>query len=134
MFSRFSSLFTAMVAFTIVTAAMPDVERRTNPTTTVTVTTTSQPAPTSIPASQCSTGPVQCCNSLEEADSLPVATLLGLLGVVIQGVDVLVGITCSPLSVIGIGSNSCNAQAVCCQHNDVNGVVAIGCTPVNLNL
>ncbi|KAF4580785.1 hypothetical protein EYR38_003072 [Pleurotus pulmonarius] len=133
MFSRFSSLFTAMVAFTIVTAAMPDVERRTNPTT-VTVTTTAQPAPTSIPASQCTTGPVQCCNNLAKADSPLALTMLDPLNIVVQGVDVLVGITCLPLSVIGIGGISCSSQAVCCQNNNFNGLIAIGCTPVNLNL
>ncbi|KAK0200381.1 hydrophobin-251 [Desarmillaria ectypa] len=61
-------------------------------------------------------------------------TLLGLLGVVVGSVGVDVGITCSPLSVIGVGGNSCSAQTVCCANNSFNGVVAIGCTPINVGL
>lgn len=54
------------------------------------------PAPVS---SSCSTGPVQCCNSVQPASSSAVTTLLGLLGVVLQDVNVNVGITCSPITV-----------------------------------
>ncbi|EJC98287.1 hydrophobin-315, partial [Fomitiporia mediterranea MF3/22] len=86
------------------------------------------------PASQCNTGPIQCCNSVTSPDDPAASTLLGLLGVVVQGVDVLVGITCSPISVIGVGGNSCNAQPVCCENNSFNGLIAIGCVPVNINL
>ncbi|THU90097.1 fungal hydrophobin, partial [Dendrothele bispora CBS 962.96] len=84
-----------------------------------------------IPASQCNTGSIQCCNSA----SSPAATeLCGLLGIVVQDPNLLVGLTCNPISIIGIGGNSCNAQPVCCENNDFNGVVAIGCVPVNINL
>ncbi|TFK35244.1 fungal hydrophobin-domain-containing protein [Crucibulum laeve] len=89
---------------------------------------------TGIPASQCTTGPVQCCNSVQPASSTAVTTLFGLLGIVLQNLNVDVGLTCDPISVIGIGSNSCNAQAVCCENNSFHGLVAIGCTPVDLSL
>ncbi|KAJ3524072.1 hypothetical protein NMY22_g11165 [Coprinellus aureogranulatus] len=92
------------------------------------------PGGTPPPASQCNTGPIQCCNSVQAANTPAVATLLGLLGVVVQDVTALVGVTCSPLSVIGVGGNSCSAQPVCCTNNSFNGVVAIGCTPININL
>ncbi|RXW17268.1 hypothetical protein EST38_g8587 [Candolleomyces aberdarensis] len=82
---------------------------------------------------ECSTGPIQCCNSVQAAGAPAVATLLGLLGVVVQDANVPVGVTCSPISVIGVPGNSCNAQTVCCEDNTFNGVVAIGCTPININ-
>ncbi|KAK0187135.1 hydrophobin-251 [Armillaria mellea] len=84
----------------------------------------------------CTTGAVQCCQSVESSGSTSTltSTLLGLLGVVIGDVGVNVGLTCSPISVIGVGGNSCSAQTVCCSNNSFNGVVAIGCTPINVGL
>ncbi|KAF8204671.1 hydrophobin-251 [Pholiota molesta] len=29
---------------------------------------------------------------------------------------------------------SCSAQPVCCTNDSFNGVVALGCTPININL
>ncbi|KAF4614951.1 hypothetical protein D9613_003327 [Agrocybe pediades] len=86
------------------------------------------------PASQCNTGDLQCCSSVQSASSPSVAGLLGLLGVPLGSVTGLVGLTCSPITAIGIAGNSCSAQPVCCSNNTFNGVVALGCTPVNLNL
>ncbi|PPQ87946.1 hypothetical protein CVT25_001131 [Psilocybe cyanescens] len=87
-----------------------------------------------IPASQCNTGDLQCCNSAQAANSAAASAALGLLGIVVQDVTALVGLTCNPISVIGVGGNSCTAQPVCCTNNSFNGVVALGCTPVNINL
>ena len=56
--------------------------------------------PTPIPQSgQCNTGPVQCCQSTSPASDPATATLLGFLGIVAQGVDVPLGVTCSPITV-----------------------------------
>ncbi|KAF9005092.1 fungal hydrophobin-domain-containing protein [Cyathus striatus] len=101
---------------------------------TTTVTFTAPPTTTTIAPSQCNTGSIQCCDSVQSASSSAVSSLLGLLGVVIQDLTVLVGITCSPLSIVGIGGNSCTAQPVCCENNSFNGLIAIGCTPININL
>ncbi|EAU87425.1 CoH1 [Coprinopsis cinerea okayama7 len=90
------------------------------------------PAP--IPPSQCNTGPIQCCNAVTKASDPAAGVLLGLLGIVLQDLNVLVGLTCSPISIIGLPGNSCNAQPVCCQNNSFNGLIAIGCTPININL
>ncbi|THH11957.1 hypothetical protein EW146_g7871 [Bondarzewia mesenterica] len=88
-----------------------------------------------LPASQCNTGDLQCCNTVESASAPSAATLLGLLGIVLQGVDVLVGLTCTPITVIGLGSGAdCVQQPVCCENNNFNGLINIGCTPVNLGL
>ncbi|KAF8986972.1 fungal hydrophobin-domain-containing protein [Cyathus striatus] len=93
-------------------------------------------AATGIPASQCTgtTGSLQCCDSTGTASDASISKLLGLLGVVVQDITALVGVTCSPISVVGVSGNSCTAQLVCCTNNSFNGVVALGCSPVNLGL
>ncbi|KAF6756265.1 fungal hydrophobin-domain-containing protein [Ephemerocybe angulata] len=93
---------------------------------------TTPPAP--IPPSQCNTGPIQCCQDVQTAGSPDVTKIFAALGISVEDVNALVGLTCSPISVIGLPGNSCSAQPVCCTNNNFNGVVAIGCTPVNLNL
>ncbi|PBK59391.1 hydrophobin-domain-containing protein [Armillaria solidipes] len=82
------------------------------------------------------TGTAQCCGSTESASDVSsgVATLLGLLGVVVSDLTANVGVTCSPISVIGVGGTSCSSQAVCCDNNHYNGLVALGCTPLNVGL
>ncbi|KAK7027356.1 hypothetical protein VNI00_015319 [Paramarasmius palmivorus] len=83
---------------------------------------------------ECNTGPVQCCNDIKKADDPAVAELLETVGAKVQDVTAQIGVTCNPISVAGIGGNSCSAQTVCCEDNSFNGFVAIGCTPVNVNL
>ncbi|KAF8625344.1 hypothetical protein AX17_006886 [Amanita inopinata Kibby_2008] len=83
----------------------------------------------------CNTGPVQCCNSMHESNSAEATNLLALVGASVQGVTGSVGAQCSPLTVIGVsGGSNCNSQPVCCKNNNFNGLVAIGCSPINLNL
>ncbi|KAH9850882.1 fungal hydrophobin-domain-containing protein [Lenzites betulinus] len=95
---------------------------------------TPAPAPTA-PAggSSCSTGAIQCCESVQSANSAAVSPILGLLGVVLQDLNVPVGLTCSPISVVGVGgSNACSANTVCCENNSFGGLISIGCLPVEL--
>ena len=54
----------------------------------------------------CSTDDIQCCNSVEQSNSAAGSTLLGLLGIVLQGVAVPLGIGCTPISVVGVGSGA----------------------------
>ncbi|PAV14952.1 fungal hydrophobin [Pyrrhoderma noxium] len=76
-----------------------------------------------------------CCQSTSSASDPATAGLLGTLGVALEGVDVPIGVTCSPITVIGAGGGSnCASQPVCCENNSFNGVVALGCTPINLGL
>ncbi|KAK7449197.1 hypothetical protein VKT23_013343 [Stygiomarasmius scandens] len=89
---------------------------------------------TGQPASQCTTAPIQCCDSVETADSPSASKVLAGLGIVVQDVIALVGLTCTPISVIGVGGNSCSANPVCCENNSFNGVVSLGCVPVDLSL
>ncbi|PAV14910.1 hydrophobin [Pyrrhoderma noxium] len=101
------------------------------PSKTTTVTVTATPTPT---GGQCNTGPVQCCNSVEPASSGLVGTLLSLLGVVLEDLNIDIGVTCSPISIIGVGGSDCNASPVCCENNNFNGLIAIGCVPINISL
>ena len=94
------SKFSALLALPLLAAAVPQAADGVAGGTP----TTSSTAPTIAP-SQCNTGPIQCCNSVEKASNPAVSTLLGLLGIVLGDVDALVGVTCSPITVIGGGSS-----------------------------
>ena len=67
-------------------------------------------------------------NILLQASNPLVGILAGLLGVVLGPITALVGVNCSPISVIGVGGNSCNANPVCCTNN---AVVCIGIYALN---
>ncbi|KAF5350945.1 hypothetical protein D9757_013736 [Collybiopsis confluens] len=83
------------------------------------------------PGNTCSTGPIQCCNSVSSTSNPTIASLAGLLGIVLPAVNVAVGLLCSPISAIGIGGGACSAQAVCCEDNS-SSLISIGCLPVQL--
>ncbi|KJA28161.1 hypothetical protein HYPSUDRAFT_197683 [Hypholoma sublateritium FD-334 SS-4] len=101
--------------------------------TTLALATFAVAVPTSgSPSSQCNTGSVQCCNSLQDSSEFAAAGLLALLGVVVQDVTAQVGLTCTPVTAVGLGGNSCTQQAACCENNNFNGVIALGCNPINL--
>ncbi|KAH9950780.1 hydrophobin-domain-containing protein [Amylocystis lapponica] len=130
----FAPIYTIFVVFylALFAVAMPGGSPKSSPAPTKTVTVTS-PAPTSTSAGQCNTGSIQCCQSTEAANSPAGSLLLGLLGVVVQGVDVLLGLDCSPINVVGVGSgNTCDASPVCCEDNSVGNLISIGCVPVSL--
>ena len=94
--------YISLLALPILAAATPNPGAAGGvPTTTVSI----PPLPTGTqPASQCNTEKLQCCDSVQQSDSSSVSTLLGLLGVVLQGVAVPVGLTCNPITVIGAGN------------------------------
>ncbi|ESK88490.1 hydrophobin 1 [Moniliophthora roreri MCA 2997] len=100
----------------------------------LTVTSLATLAAATMPASQCTTLPIQCCNSVHNAWDPTASQLLGLLGILIQDMNVLVGISCTAISVIGIGGNSCTVHPLCCENNDFTPLIAIGCVPVDLSL
>lgn len=60
----------------------------------------------SAPSDQCNTGAIQCCNSVQEANSPSVAGLFGVLGIAVKDVTGQVGVTCSPITAVGIAGNS----------------------------
>ncbi|RXW12629.1 hypothetical protein EST38_g13225 [Candolleomyces aberdarensis] len=86
---------------------------------------------------QCNGGQVSCCNQVSEVSSVDKSTsiLLSLIGVDVGSLTGLVGSNCSPISALAIGSGaSCSTQQVCCQNNYYNGLVNVGCSPVNVAL
>ncbi|KAG2742137.1 hydrophobin-3 precursor, partial [Suillus brevipes Sb2] len=91
--------------------------------------------PLSLRDGQCNTGSIQCCqHSTSTSNYNKAAQILGLVPI---GADVAgsVGLSCSPISAVGTGSGaSCNQQPMCCSNNKMNGLVNVGCTPINLSL
>ncbi|CDO70108.1 hypothetical protein BN946_scf184806.g35 [Trametes cinnabarina] len=128
MFSRAVTAFYFVLSLAILAVAMPGGTLP-PPTTTVTATAI---APTAT-GDLCSTGPIQCCQSVGKADDPVMGLLLGLLGIVVDGVDALLGIQCSPIKIVGLGLDSaCSGNVVCCENNNIGGLISIGCIDIVL--
>jgi len=83
---------------------------------------------------ECSTGDQVCCNTFQKASSPQAQEALGALAAEI-GADVPIGLTCSPITALGLaGGSSCSQQPVCCNNDNFTGLIAIGCTPINIAL
>ncbi|KAF9461146.1 hypothetical protein BDZ94DRAFT_1264405 [Collybia nuda] len=129
MFARASTLFVLALPLFVAASAVPRQEgadtdsyngKPEEPTT-----------PDITQKNQCTTGPVQCCNSLQSASDLSEHRDL-LSSVPDMSKDTMVGVTCSPIE--GEGNNSCSAQTYCCNNNNFGGVIALGCAPVTFNI
>ncbi|KIJ29212.1 hypothetical protein M422DRAFT_269392 [Sphaerobolus stellatus SS14] len=105
----------------------------TEPPVTVTVTSTvTAPAATET-VSQCNTGSTQCCTSVQSSSSDLITSLFGLLDIVLGDITGLVGLGCTPISILGLGSGAnCAQQPVCCTNVTFNGLINIGCTAISL--
>ncbi|KAF8553862.1 fungal hydrophobin [Imleria badia] len=85
-------------------------------------------------AQSCSSENQYCCNSVQTVSQVT-QILPGLSTIFANiGANVPLGLVCSPLTVIGVAGNSCNQQTVCCENNNFNGLINVGCTPINANL
>jgi hypothetical protein len=84
----------------------------------------------------CNTGPVQCCNTVEDKDNLSPQTIksLSLVGVLVGDIGAAVGANCNPITGIGAGGAGCASAPVCCENNSFGGLVALGCVPINVGL
>ncbi|EMD41210.1 hypothetical protein CERSUDRAFT_120415 [Gelatoporia subvermispora B] len=90
-------------------------------------------AATPVPGGSSGSGTDLCCESTgEPSQNSGIASLLGLLGIVIQDLDVVVGINCSPITVIGVGSGDCSSTTVNCESTQANDLIGIGCIPITL--
>ncbi|KAH6907307.1 hydrophobin-319 [Coprinopsis sp. MPI-PUGE-AT-0042] len=70
------------------------------------------------PPPSCSTGTVECCNSVQAANNPVVGILASLLGI-----ESYLG---PPLA--------STAQTACCTGNNFSGAIVVGCSPININL
>ncbi|KAG7094395.1 hypothetical protein E1B28_007995 [Marasmius oreades] len=77
----------------------------------------------------------QCCQQVQQASAITGATktLLGLLGVDLDNITGLVGLNCSPITVVGSGNGACSSgtTAVNCTDNSYGNLVHLGCVLVN---
>ncbi|KAF9230908.1 hydrophobin [Melanogaster broomeanus] len=112
MFFRASSLLLPIVALAAVATAAPGtLEARGD--------------------SDCNTGSAECCDNTYTSTDTTVTSLVALLGIVLPDVDGLVGLGCT--SIIGTAA-SCTQQPVCCTGNTYNGLINVGCSPINVGL
>ncbi|KAF7796555.1 hypothetical protein EIP86_007735 [Pleurotus ostreatoroseus] len=73
-----------------------------------------------------------CCSSIVTSGSDEGIAALKSISVVLSDLNVPVGLTCSPITVIGVGSgSSCSGTTVNCSNGIDNGI-GIGCAPVTL--
>ncbi|KAH0835039.1 hydrophobin [Lanmaoa asiatica] len=80
----------------------------------------------------CTTGSVQCCQSVQSAGSPVVTALAGLLdGLPLLQGDTQVGLACSGITGAGSGT-SCKSTSVCCNSTHYNGLINVGCSPIDL--
>ncbi|KIM48756.1 hypothetical protein M413DRAFT_21087 [Hebeloma cylindrosporum] len=91
------------------------------------------------PPKICNKGSLKCCESAHDAKSSEVAGLLGLLGLDLL-LNGLIGVTCSPITVIRAGSTHCSQQTLCCNGESYgNGqgsqsLLNVGCSPISLSI
>ncbi|KAJ7364757.1 hydrophobin 2 [Mycena albidolilacea] len=72
---------------------------------------------------------LQCCASVVPSTSLAASAVAALLGLDLTGLDVPIGLSCSPITV---GGNNCGSTTVTCDAPDAlwGGLIAINCLPV----
>ncbi|KAF5392268.1 hypothetical protein D9757_001574 [Collybiopsis confluens] len=96
---------------------------------TVTVTA----APTDGPTAACNTGSISCCNQVQDVNGQNAGAvqnvISGILGIPITiPIAGTIGLNC----VAALGTNSCKSQTVCCTNSQFNGLINLGCSPINI--
>ncbi|KAJ7128632.1 hypothetical protein C8R44DRAFT_979257 [Mycena epipterygia] len=73
----------------------------------------------------------QCCSSVQSSSSSAVAAVAATLGLDLSGLNVPVGLGCSPITVIG---NNCGGTEVTCDAPQAawGSLIAINCIPITL--
>ncbi|KAF7363221.1 Hydrophobin 2 [Mycena venus] len=74
---------------------------------------------------------LQCCASVVSSTNIAASAVAALLGLDLTGLDVPVGLSCSPITVVG---NNCGSTTVNCDAPDSlwGGLLALNCLPVTL--
>ncbi|KAJ7358301.1 hydrophobin [Mycena albidolilacea] len=80
------------------------------------------------PPVTCPTSP-QCCSSVQSSNSSAASLVAAALALDLTGLNVPVGLSCSPITVIG---NNCGGTEVVCDapQNSWGGLIAINCIPI----
>ncbi|KAJ7573097.1 hydrophobin 2 [Mycena floridula] len=95
------------------------------------------------------TADIECCSSLEEASSPIGVAILKLFGIDPSSVTGLIGVSCSPITVVGAGNGACSGTTALCQDNSHSiqnsaaiffcqaddlfaGLISLGCVPVTV--
>ncbi|KAK7046791.1 hydrophobin 2 [Favolaschia claudopus] len=83
----------------------------------------SPPPPVTTPSSP------QCCDSVVPSTSAAASAVAALVGLDLTGLNVPVGLSCSPITVVG---NNCGSTTVTCDAPDKEwgGLIAINCIPI----
>ncbi|KAJ7469610.1 fungal hydrophobin [Mycena latifolia] len=72
----------------------------------------------------------QCCSSVQSSGSTSAAAAAAaLLGLDLSGVDVPIGLSCTPITVVG---SNCGGTSVTCDapEEEWGGLIAINCIPI----
>ncbi|KAJ0149907.1 3-oxoacyl-[acyl-carrier-protein] reductase FabG [Fusarium oxysporum f. sp. albedinis] len=104
------------------TAAITSIVETTTESSAVAATTTAAASICNAPAA------LTCCQTVGTATNPVISLLLGLLGIVVQDPNTLLGATCMCSSITDPAT--CQATAVCCNDNSHGGLIAIGCSRV----
>ncbi|KAJ7659029.1 fungal hydrophobin [Mycena polygramma] len=85
--------------------------------------------PTTIPVTPPTSA--QCCASVVDSSSTAAGAVLAQLGIDLGNIDVPVGLSCSPITVVG---NNCGGVTTTCDAPEIEwaGLIAINCIPVTL--
>ncbi|KAK7018267.1 hydrophobin 2 [Favolaschia claudopus] len=73
----------------------------------------------------------QCCASVESSSSSAASLVAAVLALDLTGLNVPVGLSCSPITVVG---NNCGGTTVNCDapKEEWGGLIAINCIPITL--
>ncbi|KAJ7449490.1 hydrophobin [Mycena galericulata] len=71
----------------------------------------------------------QCCDSVVSSSSSAASAVAAVLGLDLSGLDVPVGLSCSPITVLG---NNCGGTEVVCDapEEQFGSLIAINCIPI----
>ncbi|OJT09227.1 Fruiting body protein SC1 [Trametes pubescens] len=61
--------------------------------------------PTGIPAGECNTGSIQCCDQVQDSKSEHMSNIISSLGILPESATGLAGTSCSPINVLALGGD-----------------------------